>query len=345
MYPIEQHKPYPKNQWYVAAIRNEISREMFERRILDEPIVFYRTEAGDPVALAALCPHRLYPLRFGKLLGDTVVCGYHGYKFDCSGRCTAIPAQEAVPARFATKSYPVVDRWELTWIWMGDPELADPTKIPPIERIGLGAEQWRADVGCNTPLKARYSILVDNLMDLSHISYSHEKTLGNNDFIAATPPIMSNDDQSIRVLRKFPNTKVEGPLAFFFPDIAGTTVESYLSSDYYGPCLVDAVGPAVITEEGVDRQFHFIHFITPETPTTTHYFNAISRNFRADDDEFSAMMLAQMARVIAEDVTVLEEIEPHIERYGSTKTELSCQADAGAIRVRRTLASQIAGEK
>lgn len=57
---------YPKQQWYVAASSDEIGRSLFERRILDEPIVFYRIEAGTPVALAGLCPHRLYPLAHGR---------------------------------------------------------------------------------------------------------------------------------------------------------------------------------------------------------------------------------------------------------------------------------------
>jgi vanillate O-demethylase monooxygenase subunit len=56
---------YPTQQWYVAAMGNEVSRTLFARRILDEPIVFFRTEAGAPVALAGLCPHRLYPLMQG----------------------------------------------------------------------------------------------------------------------------------------------------------------------------------------------------------------------------------------------------------------------------------------
>src|SRR6266702_7268111 len=72
MYPLNQAQPFPRNQWYIATWRNEVDRSLFERRILDEPVVFYRTEAGEPVALAGLCPHRLYPLRKGRLIGDMI---------------------------------------------------------------------------------------------------------------------------------------------------------------------------------------------------------------------------------------------------------------------------------
>lgn len=345
MYPLDLAQPYPRNQWYIAAWRGEVNRTLFERRILDEPIVFYRTEAGEPVALAGLCPHRLYPLREGRLIGDRVECGYHGFTFDCAGRCTTIPAQARVPAKFSTRRYPVVDRWEWTWIWMGDPALADESNMPSIEQIGLGVPGWRADAGVVTPLPARYSLLIDNLMDLSHISFSHAKSLPGNEIIAAMPATIFENEDIFRVVRTFPPGPVAGFTAYLHPQLAGQIAEDKVVSEYFGPCLINAGGPYTTPADGGEtRAFNFIHGVTPETATTTHYFNAVSRNFRLDDDELSVAMLAQMDRVIAEDVAVLGKIEQHVGRYGNAKTELSCQADAGALRVRRKLAAQIAGE-
>ncbi|WP_454806060.1 Rieske 2Fe-2S domain-containing protein [Paraburkholderia fungorum] len=345
MYPLDLKQPYPRNQWYIAAWGNELNRVLFERRILDEPIVFYRTEAGQPVALAGLCPHRLYPLREGRLIGDQVECGYHGFRFDCAGRCTTIPAQDHVPAKFGTRYYPVADRWEWTWIWMGDPALADPATIPAIDRIGLGTQGWRGDAGVVRQLRARYTLLIDNLMDLSHISFSHAKSLPGNEIIATIAATLSESPDVFRVERALPKGPVAGFTAYLHPDLAGQIADDGVVSEYFGPCLINAGGPYTRPADGSPmRGFNFIHGLTPETPTTTHYFNAISRNFRLDDDELSAAMLAQMDRVIAEDVIVLEEIETHVDRHASTKTELSCQADAGAIRVRRKLAGQITEE-
>ena len=52
---------------------------------------------------------------------------YHGLKFDATGKCIQIPGQDNIPAKLGVRSYPVVERDHLVWIWMGDPELADPT--------------------------------------------------------------------------------------------------------------------------------------------------------------------------------------------------------------------------
>ena len=64
-----------RNYWYVAARSEEIGRSLMRRVILNEPIVFYRTEAGEAVAMEDRCCHRSVPLSIGKLVADTVQCG------------------------------------------------------------------------------------------------------------------------------------------------------------------------------------------------------------------------------------------------------------------------------
>src|SRR3546814_2311357 len=58
---------YPRNQWYVAAFSREVqSGSPLRRVLLDTPVLLYRTEAGQPVALYDRCPHRGAPLSNGK---------------------------------------------------------------------------------------------------------------------------------------------------------------------------------------------------------------------------------------------------------------------------------------
>ena len=88
-----------KNCWYVAAWSGEIGRSLLERQICDESMVFYRTEGGDPVALGNVCPHRFAPLSAGKLIGDDVQCGYHGFRFGTSGGCARTPPMALFPQK------------------------------------------------------------------------------------------------------------------------------------------------------------------------------------------------------------------------------------------------------
>ena len=88
---------YLRNSWYVAAPSSEINKSLIALRILDENIVFYRTENGEPVALEDSCPHRRLPLSKGKLLNNNIECGYHGLQFDRFGQCVAAPTQNRIP--------------------------------------------------------------------------------------------------------------------------------------------------------------------------------------------------------------------------------------------------------
>jgi len=74
-----------RNFWYVAATDSEVGRKPLARLILGEPIVFFRTEDGKPVAFEDRCAHRHLPLSMGKLVGDRLQCHYHGLQYDQTG--------------------------------------------------------------------------------------------------------------------------------------------------------------------------------------------------------------------------------------------------------------------
>lgn len=106
MYPLAEGLFAARNQWYVAAWSKEISRAAMERWILNEPVAFYRTEAGKPVALGERCPHRHFPLGKSRVVGDNVECGYHGITFSPTGSCVSILSQTTVPTGCKVKAYP-----------------------------------------------------------------------------------------------------------------------------------------------------------------------------------------------------------------------------------------------
>ena len=86
-----------RNAWYVAGWAENFGRHLTALTIMEEPIVIYRTEAGQAVALADECPHKRLPLSKGKLMGDALQCGYHGLTFDCQGQCIRVPGQTTFP--------------------------------------------------------------------------------------------------------------------------------------------------------------------------------------------------------------------------------------------------------
>lgn len=171
---------YLRNVWYVAGWASEVAAgKMLARPICDQPLVLFRDEQGAPHALFDRCPHRFAPLSMGKLCdGATVIqCAYHGLRFGADGQCKHNPHGDGrIPAAAVVKSYPVVERWSLLWIWMGEPERANPDLIPAYPF--LDKEHWYVGEG-RMEIDANYVLESDNILDLSHIQYLHPDTLGS----------------------------------------------------------------------------------------------------------------------------------------------------------------------
>ena len=344
MYPLKTEQPFLRNAWYVVAWGNEIGDKPLARTILEEPIVLYRTNAGKPVALWGLCPHRLAPLDMGSIRDDTIVCPYHGFAFDADGECVDIPIAETRPPNCRLKSYPVIERGPFLWIWMGDPAHADLNKLPDASDIGLGDDStgWRVDPGITHHLNARAQLLVDNLFDLTHLAFVHSNSApaGSRELALARPAITRKDGR-MRFARTMPDVPF-GPdtlASYLLPEETGV-VDFTLFTEMYNICLINACGPLIIRrgenggEDTEIAMMNFIHVATPETRHSTHYFGAITRNFRIDDDKFSQDWVERDIRVRSEDVVLLEEIERRGVPYGDLATEVSVFSDAGALQIR-----------
>jgi phenylpropionate dioxygenase-like ring-hydroxylating dioxygenase large terminal subunit len=350
MYPIDEASAYPRNQWYVAGTGEEFTRDILARRILDEPLVFYRTQDGAPVALWGLCPHRSMPFELGQLRGDDLVCGYHGFAFSNQGKCVSIPTSEHISPACRVKSYPLVERGPWVWIWMGDGE-PDHALLPDASDIGLGADAagWRVDITEAFVMKARAQLLIDNLLDLSHLAFVHIDTVGPAP-IALTKAETNTDGGRLFVKRTMEDEPTTPFIAFLMPE-AGDRVWNELITDFYSPGLINAGGPWVWKSRPdgsrgeAAGKLNFVHVITPESPNSTHYFGVLTRNFRLDDDELSMALAAQNDAVRREDIIVLEAIEQVVDRYGDAKREISVKADDGALMVRRSMRKLIAQEQ
>ena len=165
-----------RNQWYCAAFGHELKREPLARMFLGEPVVMYRTGDGTPVAFEDRCCHRRAPLSRGKVEGDNLRCGYHGLLYDPAGRAIWAPGQDRLPAGARVRSFPIVEKHGWLWIWMGDPALADPKAAPNYDKYDH--LEW-ASYDQLLPVKANYFLVVDNLLDLSHLPFLHAATIGS----------------------------------------------------------------------------------------------------------------------------------------------------------------------
>ncbi len=338
--------PFPQDQWYVAAWSSEIGSDLVSRTICGEPVVLYRTSSSGLVALADRCVHRRYPLSLGTLVGDDLQCGYHGFTYDCSGRCVSVPGQDRVPRTARVRSYPVVERSGWVWIFVGDPERAAGVAVP--DTHWLDAPGWTA-IGDVARIECRYSLLVDNLLDLSHETYLHAGYIGTPE-VAATPTTTEVDEElgTVRVSRHMQGAQI--PEFYARSTGMASPIDRWQDIEYrpLGFYRLDArIAPAghEPAGDGSDpgaAHMKILYAITPETEHSTLDFWAVARDFAVDDADVTEFLDSMQRAIVQQDVDALNLLEPIVaaEERGPGVQELSIAIDSGGLAARRMIEKQ-----
>jgi len=334
---------FPREQWYVAAYSQEVGGELLARTICNEPVVLYRTGDGTAVALNDRCVHRRFPLSQGNRDGDLLICGYHGFTYDPSGTCVAVPGQTRIPRTARVPAYHLVEQDSLVWIWIGDGPPAPETTIP--RAPWLDGPGWVSVRGME-PLRARHGLLADNLLDLSHETYLHAGYIGTPE-VAATPITTEVDEESgvVRVSRRMKD--VECPPFYATSTGIEGRIDRWQDIEYHPPCLYllhSRIAPTGV-EPGPSADpdaFHaeIVYALTPETDTSTHDFWMVARDFALDSEEVSEFLASNNRTVVLQDVHALNLLEEVIAAEPPGFQELSINIDTGGLAARRLLQKQ-----
>jgi vanillate O-demethylase monooxygenase subunit len=266
-----------RNCWYVIAWDHEIPHGgLFTRTVLGQPIVLLRTAAGEVIALEDRCPHRGAPLSKGRREGDAVRCGYHGIMIDAaSGQCIEVPGMARAPDRLCVRRYPVAVQRHWVFVWMGDDAKADKALLP--DNFSSAHPDYHYLPGY-LHYDTSVDLICDNLLDFTHLSYVHEKTLGGSTAIALARPQIEpvvNGMPGLRVTRHVADVP---PPPYYrrmrsFPG----NVNRWFIYDFVlpGTLLMHSGGRPVEDAPGDESRtvrLHSCQSVTPETATTTHYF-------------------------------------------------------------------------
>ena len=330
-----------RQHWYVAALTSELSERPIARTILGEPVTIYRNERGRVVALADQCPHRGYPLSLGTVVDDVLVCGYHGFTNHSEGQCVADPGQDRIPTKLPVRPYPVVEKGCWLWIWMGhaEPDLALLPDTPWLEP----SKSWSVVSGV-AKIDASFSLLVDNLLDLSHETFLHNSSIGTPE--VATTPIEVEVDDEARIVNVYRHmADVECPPFYATTTGLAGTIDRWQDIEYLPPGfykLNSRIAPVArppLPDDSDDHAFHLKIFygLTPSTETSVYDFWALSRDFCLGDAAIDAALDKMQIAVVQEDVDALNIIQQRI-NSGREITEVSVKIDRGGLAARHVLA-------
>jgi len=343
-------RTYPLNAWYPLAWTHEVGEALFARKICDRELVAYRRSDGEVAVLDDACWHRLLPLSLGRRIGDEIVCGYHGLRFNAAGRCTNMPAQKTINPSACVRSYPVVERHRLVWVWPGDPALADPAAMPDLH-CNDGTE-WVGEGGTFESLKCDYRLVVDNLMDLTHETYVHSESIGH-EAILDSPFDVTHTERTATLSRWM--TAHEAP-PFWGKQLGKPgLVDRWQIITFQAPNVVVGdvgVAPTATGAPEGDRSQGvngaFLAALAPETGgRSCHYFWNFVRTFRRDDAELTkALTLGHVNNgkgIYDQDHRVLEAQQKAIEQ-NPRQPFYHLNFDAGALWSRRKIEQLIARE-
>lgn len=338
------------NCWYVAAWDHElIDGRKLARTILEKPVVLYKGDSGKVVAFDDRCCHRGAPLSMGRIEGDDLRCMYHGMKFNPSGKCIEIPGQERIPPKLGVKSYPVVARDHLVWIWMGDPAKADESLI--VDFPELREPGWRG-VPDYMHYNANWLLIVDNLSDFAHLAFVHTNTLGGSEEYAykTKPLAIERLGNGFRVERWNEN---DLPPPYHRKVIPNKTEK--VDRKNIGHMMVPGIFFLYTTfsptgsglREGNmqgARQYRNCQFMTPETRRSTHFFWNYLHDFDLDDPTIAISLRNSLEEGFLEDKAIIEAQQVLLDADPDFKL-LAIAADAPLSHFRWTLAEMLQAEQ
>jgi phenylpropionate dioxygenase-like ring-hydroxylating dioxygenase large terminal subunit len=326
-----------RNCWYVIAWDYEIPADgLFTRTVLNEPILVYHTADGRFVALEDRCCHRAAPLSRGRREGDCVRCGYHGLKFDAQGACVDAPGLDRIPPQARVKTYPLALRNKWLFVWMGDPAKADEGLLP--DNFSNAHPDWRNKPGYlhyATP----YLPICDNLLDFSHLTYVHEKTLGGSAAIAQARADVEALPRGVRVTRRVPDV----PPPPYYQKIRrfSGNVDRWFIYDFLfpGTLLMSSGGKPTGQAEADPANSVLLHScqtLTPESAETTHYFFQQSHRADAGDASVTEGIFQSLIMAFNEDRDMITAQCEALKRNPAAPM-LPLAMDAALIRYRRML--------
>lgn len=172
--------------WYPVHYIEDLDKSQLTRfTLLEQDIVLWWDKKEQMWrAFVDRCPHRLAPLSEGRINADGLLeCPYHGWAFLGTGKCDRIPQQEEggkaeVSQRACVTSLPTTVRQGLLFVYAGSSENAVKTKVPVVDILDEEKDGW---ICLNTFRDLPYDALtlMENVLDSSHIPYTHHGTVGN----------------------------------------------------------------------------------------------------------------------------------------------------------------------
>jgi 3-ketosteroid 9alpha-monooxygenase subunit A len=162
--------------WHVVLFSQELKLgEVKQLHYFDKDLVAFRGESGQVAILDAHCPHLGANLGSGegRVLGDTIACPFHGWRFNPQGQCVDIPYANKIPEKAvdALRGWPVLEQSGYIALWYSLDGEQPESYLPDIPE--WGNEGWADWVFYRSRIRAQPCDIIENIVDIAHFPHVH----------------------------------------------------------------------------------------------------------------------------------------------------------------------------
>lgn len=173
--PDGDRYPFPAypNGWFRVVYSADLAPgDVKPLSYFGRELVAWRDEAGEAHVFDAYCPHLGAHLGYGgRVEGREIRCPFHAWRLDAAGRCTEIPYAKRIPPNAEIKSWRVLERNGIVFVWYHADDGEPTYDIPTLE--GVDDADWRPLEVHHWHMRARWLDMNENCVDAAHFKYVH----------------------------------------------------------------------------------------------------------------------------------------------------------------------------
>lgn len=172
----EDGSPRFARGWYVLGASEDFAAgEPVAARYFGVDLVIFRGEDGKLGLLDAYCPHLGAHLAHGgKVEGGALRCPFHGWRFERDGTCSDVPYGTRIPKSACVRSWTLLERNGLAFVWQDPDGNAPDFEIPVLEEWGKpGWTTWKIS---EREIRTHPREIVENVADVAHFKVVHGLT-------------------------------------------------------------------------------------------------------------------------------------------------------------------------
>jgi 3-ketosteroid 9alpha-monooxygenase subunit A len=178
---VPQLSTYPRG-WFVAAFSSELpAKGVKSLRFFGERLVAFRGEDGVAHVLDGYCAHMGADLGAGGIVvGDSIRCPFHAWRYCGTGECVDIPYAKKIPAKAKQRAWTVREVNGFIFLWHDERGGSPDFEIPTIAEVG--SPEWTPWSVFHYPIKTHPREIVENIADRGHFPAVHRTDIDDFEF-------------------------------------------------------------------------------------------------------------------------------------------------------------------